>query len=79
VIGFALSNGRLGVEELRAQLGSRVEIVGNEVSIETEQPQADLHRLLTLAEERGAELEDLEVRRPSLEDIFLELTREEKQ
>ena len=78
VIGFALSNGRLGVEEIRAQLGAPVEVAGNEVSIETEDPQADLYRLLALAEERGAELEDLEVRRPSLEDIFLELTREEE-
>ena len=76
VIGFALNNG-LGVEEIRARLGARVEVAGNEVNIETERPQADLHRLLTLAEERGAELEDLEVRKPSLEDIFLELTRGE--
>ena len=78
LIGFSLSNGRLGVEEIRAQLGARVGDDDNQVSIETEDPQADLHRLLTLAEERGAELEDLEVRRPSLEDIFLELTREEE-
>jgi ABC-2 type transport system ATP-binding protein len=78
LIGFALSNGRLGVEEIRARLGARVDVVGDEVSIETEDPQADLRRLLALAEERGASLEDLEVRRPSLEDIFLELTREEE-
>jgi ABC-2 type transport system ATP-binding protein len=76
VIGFALDGG-LGVEEIRSRLDSTVEIAGNEVSIETERPQADLYRLLSLAEERGAELAELEVRRPSLEDIFLELTREE--
>jgi ABC-2 type transport system ATP-binding protein len=74
VIGFALNNG-LGVDEIRSRLDARVEIAGKTVNIETERPQADLHRLLTLAEERGAELEDLEVRKPSLEDIFLELTR----
>jgi ABC-2 type transport system ATP-binding protein len=78
VIGFALSNGRLAVDEIGARLGTRVEVTGNEVSFETERPQADLYRLLSLAEEHGAELEDLEVRRPSLEDIFLELTREEE-
>ena len=77
VIGFALDNG-LGVEEIRSRLGTPVEVAGNEFSIETERPQADLYRLLSLAEERGAELQDLEVRRPSLEDIFLELTREEE-
>jgi ABC-2 type transport system ATP-binding protein len=77
VIGFALNDG-LGVEEIRSRLDSAVEVVGNEVSIETERPQADLYQLLTLAEERGAELAELEVRRPSLEDIFLELTREEE-
>jgi ABC-2 type transport system ATP-binding protein len=76
MIGFSLGDG-LGVEEIRARLeAERVEVVGNAVSIETERPQADLHRLLSLAEERGAELEDLEVRRPSLEDVYLELTRE---
>jgi ABC-2 type transport system ATP-binding protein len=77
VIGFALNDG-LGVEEIRSRLDSAVEVVGNEVSIETEHPQADLYRLLSLAEERGAELTEIEVRRPSLEDIFLELTREEE-
>ena len=51
-------------------------MAGDEISIETEQPQADLYRLLALAEQRGIELEDLEVRKPSLEDIFLDLTRD---
>jgi ABC-2 type transport system ATP-binding protein len=77
VIGFALADG-LGVEDVRARLGRPVEVSGNQVSLETEQPQADLYRLLSLAEERGAKLEDLEVRRPSLEDIFLELTAGEE-
>ena len=36
----------------------------------------DLYRLLALAEERGVTLDDLEVRKPSLEDIFLDLTRD---
>jgi hypothetical protein len=29
--------------------------------------------------EAGRELDELEVRRPSLEDVYLELTREEEQ
>ena len=52
-------------------------IAGDEVSFETEDPQADLYRLLGWPRS-GARLEDLEVRRPSLEDIFLELTSEEE-
>jgi ABC-2 type transport system ATP-binding protein len=77
VIGFTL-NGGLAVDDVRAALTSaRVEVAGNRVEVETGAPQADLHRLLGLAEQRGAALEELEVRRPSLEDIFLELTGSE--
>ena len=76
VIGFGLGDG-LGAEDVRSRLGAGVAVAGNQVEIETEEPQADLYRLLSLAEERGAKLEELEVRRPSLEDIFLDLTREE--
>ncbi len=73
VIAFAL-DGTLAADEIRSHLSSPVEVAGNEVQIATERPQADLRRLLDLAAERGAELEELEVRRPSLEDVFLELT-----
>jgi ABC-2 type transport system ATP-binding protein len=73
VIGFRL-NGGLTTEELRSHLSAPLQIAGGEVSVETEQPQRDLYRLLSLAEERGATLADLEVRKPSLEDIFLDLT-----
>ncbi len=76
VIGFAL-NGDLGIEDVRGAVSAPVSPAGSRVEIETAEPQADLYRLLGLAERRGARLEDLEVRRPSLEDIFLELTREE--
>ena len=36
---------------------------------------ADLHALTAWALDRELELSDLEVRRPTLEDIYLELTR----
>ncbi len=36
---------------------------------------ADLHELTAWALERDVELSDLEIRRPTLEDIYLELTR----
>ena len=76
VIGFALDGG-LEVEEIRARASAPVQVAGNRVEIETERPQRDLYALLGLAEERGIALDELEVRRPNLEDIFLELTREE--
>jgi ABC-2 type transport system ATP-binding protein len=77
VIGFSL-DGELGIEDVRASVSAPVQVAGNQVEVETERPQADLYRLLSLAERRGATIEDLEVRRPSLEDIFLELTRKEE-
>jgi ABC-2 type transport system ATP-binding protein len=77
VIGFTL-NGALTVEDVRSRLAGSVERSGNQVVIETAAAQADLYALLGLAEERGATLEELEVRRPNLEDIFLDLTREER-
>jgi ABC-2 type transport system ATP-binding protein len=49
--------------------------VGGEArEIETEDAQAELLKLLRWAEEKGVKLEDLEAHRPTLEDIFLELT-----
>ncbi len=76
VIGFRL-NGGLDAEEVRSCVSATLQVAGEEISIETEQPQADLYRLLALAEQRGVALEDLEVRKPSLEDIFLDLTRDQ--
>jgi ABC-2 type transport system ATP-binding protein len=48
---------------------------GGFARLETADAQGALYRLLGWAEERGVELADLEVRRPTLEDTFLELTR----
>jgi ABC-2 type transport system ATP-binding protein len=41
---------------------------------ETDDPTALLHELTAAALERGERLEDLSVTRPSLEDVYLELT-----
>ena len=46
---------------------------GVPVAIETEEPTLVLHQLTTEALAAGAELEHLEVRRPTLEDVYLEL------
>ena len=74
VIGFAL-NGGLGIGDVRGAVTGAVSTSGDQVEIQSRRPQRDLYRLLALAEERGIELQDLEVRRPNLEDVFLELTR----
>jgi ABC-2 type transport system ATP-binding protein len=73
VIGFAL-NGGLAMDDVRGAVSGAVNAAGDQVEIQSEHPQRDLYRLLALAEERGVELRELEVRRPNLEDVFLELT-----
>jgi ABC-2 type transport system ATP-binding protein len=78
VIGFALDGG-LSLEEIQSRASAPVQTAGSRVEIETERPQHDLYALLGLAEERGLTLDELEVRRPNLEDIFLELTRSESE
>jgi ABC-2 type transport system ATP-binding protein len=63
-----------------AGIPSPVEVRGNGVfSFETGTPTDDLNRLTAWALERGVELDGLEVRRPSLEDVYLQLTGEEPQ
>ncbi len=47
---------------------------GREVALQTTTPARTLHELTGRALERGEELEGLEVTRPSLEDVYLELT-----
>jgi ABC-2 type transport system ATP-binding protein len=47
---------------------------GRDISVETTTPVKTLHELTGRALERGEELEGLEVTRPTLEDVYLELT-----
>jgi ABC-2 type transport system ATP-binding protein len=49
---------------------------GNEVVLRTDDPTRTLHELTTQALADGFELEALEVRRPSLEEVYLSLTEE---
>jgi ABC-2 type transport system ATP-binding protein len=51
---------------------------GREVVIDTNEPTRVLHELTADALADGVELEGLEVHRRSLEDVYLELTREEQ-
>jgi ABC-2 type transport system ATP-binding protein len=50
---------------------------GREVVIDTDEPTRVLHELTAEALAAGSELEGLEVHRRSLEDVYLELTRED--
>jgi ABC-2 type transport system ATP-binding protein len=50
---------------------------GSEVVVATEEPTRVLHELTEKALAEGVELEGLEVHRRSLEDVYLELTRDE--
>jgi ABC-2 type transport system ATP-binding protein len=49
---------------------------GQRTEHETDDPTALLHRLTSEALERGERLENLHVTRPSLEEVYLELTKE---
>jgi ABC-2 type transport system ATP-binding protein len=50
---------------------------GQEVVLETDEPTRVLHELTTEALAQGLELEGLEVHRRTLEDVYLEVTRED--
>ena len=57
----------------------RYRLNGKEIVLETDEPTRVLHELTEQAIERGQELEGLQVRRPSLEEVYLSLTQSEPQ
>ena len=78
-----LRDGLIATEGTPAELvsSSRTEIRYRENGevrvVETDEPTRALHELTSRAVAQGRELEELEVRRRSLEDVYLELLREE--
>ena len=74
---------RIGTPRELTTGGSEVEIRyrldGEEVLLRTSEPTRDLHRLTSEAVARGEELERLEVRRPTLEDVYLALIDEQSE
>jgi ABC-2 type transport system ATP-binding protein len=72
-ITFALPGGTV-VGDLPSALVECTEEQGGRVLLRAASVAADLHALSGWALERGLELEDLEVRRPTLEDVYLQLT-----
>ncbi len=72
-ISFRLPEG-VGAAELPAAIGGERQTDGQSTTISVADPVRALHDLTGWALERGVELAALEVRRPSLEDVYLELT-----
>ena len=68
-VSFALPDG-IGIDDLPLRASTK----NGRVAIESERPLADLKELADWAVARGIELPDLDVRRPSLEDVYLQLT-----
>jgi ABC-2 type transport system ATP-binding protein len=74
VIRFTLPD---GTDTLSGPLRGLVRSTANgRVLLESTQPLADVKALAEWALARGVDLPDLDVRRPSLEDVYLELTEE---
>jgi ABC-2 type transport system ATP-binding protein len=70
----------LGVGDLPEALASRAEENGGgRLIVRSSSVTADLHGLAGWALGRRVELDDLEVRRPTLEDVYLKLTAERSQ
>ncbi|MGH8872142.1 MAG: ABC transporter ATP-binding protein [Acidimicrobiia bacterium] len=70
VIRFTLPDGSR-TEDLQIP---GAEVNGSAIEVETESPTKVLHQITSWAVQHGVELEKLEVLRPSLEDVYLELT-----
>lgn len=69
IISFTLPPGAAG-----PPADTRVDERGRTV-LRTRRPTAELHELTDWALAHDVELADLEIRRPALEDVYLELTR----
>ncbi len=54
-------------------IGDGPQVQGQQVTYQTTDPTADLHRLTGWAIKQGVELQGLEVTRPSLEDVYLDI------
>ena len=61
--------------ELPDELASRATAMRGRIELLSAAPMTDLHALSGWALEAGLELSDIEVRRPTLEDVYLDLTR----
>src|SRR5213079_1498284 len=74
-VHFRLPDG-VTVEQLNQIVHAELSASGSEVSFRTDNAQKALFELTGWAERHKVQLQDLEVQRPTLEDIFLQLTAE---
>jgi ABC-2 type transport system ATP-binding protein len=77
VVRFRLPAG-VTVDAIRAACDVEPQVSGTEITLKTDHPQPTLYRLTGWAEAQHVELDGIEVSRPSLDDVFLELTAEEQ-
>ncbi len=73
LVTFRLPEG-VEAEEIRRHLGAEAALAGSLVTLRAPDAQEALWRLTSWAHEADLRLDALEVRRPTLEDVFLELT-----
>jgi ABC-2 type transport system ATP-binding protein len=76
-IRFSLPE-KLGAQDLPEPLRGHARSANGRIAVESRRPLVDVKTLADWALARGLDLPDLDVRRPSLEDVYLELTREEQ-
>ncbi|MGE5856942.1 MAG: ABC transporter ATP-binding protein, partial [Solirubrobacterales bacterium] len=72
-ISFRLPSG-VGAQDLPEAVRATARIAAGAVSLSADDPVPMLRELTNWASERGVGLPALQVRRPSLEDVYLELT-----
>jgi ABC-2 type transport system ATP-binding protein len=77
VVSFRLPQ-QTTTDDLKAIVEAEISTSGVIASLTSDRPQRELYRLTRWAEEQGIELGELTVQRPTLEDVFLELTGGER-
>ncbi|HEX9475147.1 MAG TPA: ABC transporter ATP-binding protein [Candidatus Dormibacteraeota bacterium] len=65
-----------GAPEMPAQLRAHAKADGDDIELETMDPTRTLYELTSWAVEAGISLEGLEVARPTLEDVYLQITQD---
>jgi ABC-2 type transport system ATP-binding protein len=63
--------------DLPESMRQRAQIDGNSIELETQEPTSLLYELTSWAVQAGVSLEGIEVTRPTLEDVYLEITQGE--
>jgi ABC-2 type transport system ATP-binding protein len=63
-----------GAAELPAKLRAQAKVDGDDIELETMDPTRTLYELTSWAVQAGISLEGLEVMRPTLEDVYLQIT-----